>query len=255
LTLAAKISPAGSGRTKARDMASDIANLNASGAGIGLRRERGERRLCPLGLGLMAGLWLTGCAPAEDTALKKNMTTPSTTNVNATAKATFGGGCFWCTEAIFEMLPGVASVTSGYAGGDTPNPTYKEVCSGTTGHAEVIQVAYDPSIISYEELLETFWEAHDPTTLNRQGADVGTQYRSIILYHDEAQKAAAEKSKAAAQARFADPIVTEIVPLKEFWPAEDYHQGYFGQNPNQPYCRAVIAPKVRKFEKKLQSHP
>lgn len=178
------------------------------------------------------------------------MTTPTT---NATALATFGGGCFWCTEAIFERLPGVVSVTSGYAGGTTPNPSYEEVCSGTTGHAEVIQIAYDSTVIPYEKLLETFWETHDPTTLNRQGADTGTQYRSIILYRNEEEKAAAEKSKAEAQKRFSNPIVTEIVPLKHFWPAEAYHQGYFDANPNQPYCRAVIAPKVEKFEKKLKN--
>ncbi len=141
--------------------------------------------------------------------------------------ATLGGGCFWCTEAIFETFQGVKSVTSGYAGGTAANPTYKQVCSGTTGHAEVIQIEFDPSKISYEQLLDIFWEAHDPTTLNKQGADAGTQYRSIILYHDEAQKKAAEKSKAAAAAHFKEPIVTEIVPLTKFYPAEDYHQDYF----------------------------
>ena len=176
---------------------------------------------------------------------------PPTTN--ATALATFGGGCFWCTEAIFEMLPGVSTVVSGYAGGSVPHPTYREVCNGTTGHAEVIQIAYDPSVITFEELLDTFWDAHDPTTLNRQGADTGTQYRSIILYHDEAQKLAAEKSKAVAQERFEDPIVTEIVPLTQFWPAEDYHQEYFRLNPNAGYCRAVIRPKVEKFRHKLEA--
>ena len=167
--------------------------------------------------------------------------------------ATLGGGCFWCTEAVFQMLPGVKSVTSGYAGGTTPNPTYKQVCEGNTGHAEVIQIKYDPGLISYEKLLATFWEAHDPTTLNRQGADTGTQYRSIILYSSAAQKAAAEKSKAAAQKHFRQPIVTEIVPLGKFYPAEDYHQDYFRNNPNQPYCRLVISPKVEKFEKKLKA--
>jgi peptide-methionine (S)-S-oxide reductase len=170
---------------------------------------------------------------------------------NHTDLATFGGGCFWCTEAIFQMLPGVKSVASGYAGGTTENPTYKEVCTGSTGHAEVIQVEYDPSLVSYEKLLETFWQAHDPTTLNAQGNDHGTQYRSIILYHSDAQKAAAEKSKADAQKQFKNPIVTEIVPLKKFYKAEGYHQDYFRSNPNQPYCRFVIQPKVEKFEKKL----
>jgi peptide-methionine (S)-S-oxide reductase len=151
------------------------------------------------------------------------------------------------------MLPGVKSVSSGYAGGKSENPTYKEVCSGETGHAEVIQVEFDPKTISYEKILDTFWDAHDPTTLNRQGNDNGTQYRSIILYNSEAQRDAAEKSKAAAQKRFQDPIVTEIVPLKKFYKAEGYHQDYFRSNPSQPYCRAVIQPKVEKFKHKLQS--
>jgi peptide-methionine (S)-S-oxide reductase len=166
--------------------------------------------------------------------------------------ATLGGGCFWCTEAIYQMLPGVKSVTSGYAGGTTENPTYKEICSGKTGHAEVIQIEYDPKLVSYDKILQTFWEAHDPTTLNRQGADTGTQYRSIILYNNEAQKIAAEKSKAAAQKNFSKPIVTEIVPLKHFYKAELYHQDYYRSNPDQPYCRAVIQPKVEKFEHKLK---
>jgi peptide-methionine (S)-S-oxide reductase len=167
--------------------------------------------------------------------------------------ATLGGGCFWCTEAVYQMLPGVKSVTSGYAGGTKVNPTYKEVCSGETGHAEVIQIQYDPKLLSYDKLLQTFWDVHDPTTLNRQGADTGTQYRSIILYSNEAQKTAAEKSKAEAQKRFREPIVTEIVPLTKFYPAEDYHQDYYRTNPNQSYCRMVIRPKVEKFEKKLNA--
>ncbi|MGC3961437.1 MAG: peptide-methionine (S)-S-oxide reductase MsrA [Verrucomicrobiota bacterium] len=176
-----------------------------------------------------------------------------TANPNASTElATFGGGCFWCTEAIFQMLPGVKSVTSGYAGGTTPNPTYEAVCSGTTGHAEVIQVAFDPAQVSDEKILETFWEAHDPTMLNQQGNDVGTQYRSIILYHDATQKEIAEKSLAAAQKDFTAPIVTEIVPLEKFYAGEGYHQNYYRSNPNQGYCRAVIRPKVQKFEKKLQ---
>ncbi len=173
-------------------------------------------------------------------------------STNQTEIATLGGGCFWCTEAEFQMLPGVKSVTSGYAGGTKENPTYKEVCAGDTGHAEVIQVEFDPKVVSYEKVLETFWEAHDPTTLNRQGPDSGTQYRSIILYNNEAQKAAAEKSKADAQKHFRQPIVTEIVPLKKFYRGEDYHQDYYRANPNLPYCRMVIRPKVEKFEKKLK---
>jgi peptide-methionine (S)-S-oxide reductase len=182
--------------------------------------------------------------------------TAQTNNMNhsthPTEIATLGGGCFWCTEAIFQMLPGVKSVTAGYAGGAKQNPTYHEVCAGDTGHAEVIQIEYDPAVISYDKLLETFWEAHDPTTLNRQGPDAGTQYRSIILYSSEAQKAAAEKSKAEAQKHFSKPIVTEIVPLNQFYKAENYHQDYYRDNPNQPYCRMVIRPKVGKFEKKLK---
>jgi peptide-methionine (S)-S-oxide reductase len=174
-------------------------------------------------------------------------------STNRTEIATLGGGCFWCTEAEYQMLPGVISVTSGYAGGTKENPTYKEVCTGDTGHAEVIQIVYDPKVVSYEKLLETFWEVHDPTTLNRQGPDSGTQYRSIILYSNEAQKAAAEKSKMAAQKHFKDPIVTEIVPLTKFYPSEDYHHDYYRTHPNQPYCRMIIRPKVEKFEKKLKA--
>ena len=179
---------------------------------------------------------------------------PTMTNsMNQTEFAVLGGGCFWCTEALFQMLPGVKGVVSGYAGGKTPNPTYKEVCSGQTGHAEVIQVEFDPKLVSYEKILDTFWIAHDPTTLNRQGADEGTQYRSIILYSNEAQRAAAEKSKAAAQKNYNKPIVTEITPLTTFYKAEGYHQNYFRSNSGQPYCRAVIQPKVDNFEKKLKA--
>jgi peptide-methionine (S)-S-oxide reductase len=183
------------------------------------------------------------------------MVSAQTMNTNHTEFATLGGGCFWCVEAVYQRIPGVKSVTSGYAGGRIENPTYRQVCSGATGHAEVTRIEFDPKIISYEKLLDYFWDAHDPTTLNRQGADEGTQYRSIILYRDAAQKAAAEKSKAEAQKRFKSPIVTEIVPLKKFYPAEDYHQDYYNQNSNQPYCRAVIRPKVEKIEKKLKETP
>lgn len=163
--------------------------------------------------------------------------------------ATFGAGCFWCVEAVFMDLNGVESVVSGYSGGHVDNPTYKQVCAGTTGHAEVIQVRYDPTVISFEELLEVFWKTHDPTTLNRQGADVGTQYRSAIFYHDEEQKRLAEayKQKLDASGAFVDPIVTEIVTFEKFYPAEDYHQNYFNQNESQPYCAFVIRPKVDKF--------
>ena len=161
-----------------------------------------------------------------------------------------GGGCFWCTEAAYELLPGVKSVVSGYAGGDRANPTYEQVCNGNTGHAEVIRIDYDPSEVTLESLLEYFWAVHDPTSLNRQGNDSGPQYRSIILYANDAQRKAAEASKAAAQAKFSDPIVTEIVPLQKFYQAEEYHQDYFRKNPNQGYCRYVIKPKIDKLKKK-----
>jgi peptide-methionine (S)-S-oxide reductase len=171
-------------------------------------------------------------------------------NTNKTEIADFGGGCFWCMEAVFERLPGVISVTSGFAGGTTENPTYQEVCTETTGHAEVTEIEFDSAKISYDKLLEVFWQAHDPTTLNRQGADEGTSYRSIILYRDEKQKLLAEKSKLAAQQDHRSPIVTEIVPLKKFYKAEDYHQQYFDNNSNAPYCQVVIAPKLEKLEQK-----
>src|SRR5437763_7416728 len=182
---------------------------------------------------------------------RSNAQTP-TMNTNKTDKATFGGGCYWCTEAIFQMVPGVKSLASGFAGGTAVNPSYEEVCTGTTGHAEVIHIEYDPAIVSYEKLLAIFWQAHDPTTLDRQGADVGTQYRSIILYNSPEQKAAAEKSKTLAQKDFKQRIVTEIVPLTKFYPAKLDHQNYYRTHPNQAYCRAVIQPKVEKFEKKLK---
>ena len=168
--------------------------------------------------------------------------------------AVFGGGCFWCLDAQFKLVPGVMSVISGYAGGTTKNPNYEQVCSETTGHAEVVQVEFDPSVVSYEDLLRKFFHAHDPTTLNRQGPDVGTSYRSIILYKDANQKQIAEKVKAEAQKDWSDPIVTEIVPLQAFYKAEEYHQDYFAKNPDQGYCRLVVAPKVKKFEKLLQEH-
>jgi peptide-methionine (S)-S-oxide reductase len=171
-------------------------------------------------------------------------------NTNKTEIADFGGGCFWCMEAVFERLPGVISVTSGFAGGTTENPTYEEVCTETTGHAETTEIVFDPAKISYNQLLDVFWQAHDPTTLNRQGADTGTSYRSIILYRTEKQKLEAEKSMIAAQHNFHNPIVTEIVPLKKFYVAEDYHQKYYDNNSNAPYCQVVIAPKLEKLEKK-----
>jgi peptide-methionine (S)-S-oxide reductase len=173
------------------------------------------------------------------------------TPTGKTEFAVVGGGCFWCTEAQYEMLKGVKAVVSGYANGTKENPTYKEVCTGTTGHNEVIQIEYDPSVVTYKELLEFFWVAHDPTTLNRQGNDVGDQYRSGIYYTSEEQKKIAEESMKAAQKDWGDPIVTEIVPLKKFYPAEDYHQDYFEKNPTAGYCRAVVSPKVAKFRQKL----
>jgi len=176
-------------------------------------------------------------------------------NTNKTETADFGGGCFWCMEAVFERLPGVISVNSGFAGGTTENPTYQEVCTETTGHAEVTEIEFDPAKISYDKLLEVFWQAHDPTTLNRQGADEGTSYRSIILYRDKKQQLLAEKSKLEAQKDFHHPIVTEIVPLKKFYKAEDYHQEYYDKNPNQGYCQVVIAPKLEKLEKKKVIQP
>ncbi len=172
-------------------------------------------------------------------------------NENKFEKATFGSGCFWCTEAIFEQLEGVIDVVSGYSGGTVPNPTYKQVSSGTTGHAEVCQITFDPEVISYDELLKVFWSTHDPTTLNRQGNDVGTQYRSVIFYHNEKQKELAEqyKRKLDEAKIFPDPIVTEISPFKHFYKAEDYHQNYYELNPDQAYCSFVITPKVEKFKK------
>lgn len=161
--------------------------------------------------------------------------------------ATLGGGCFWCVEAIFQDLKGVLKVESGYSGGRTLNPTYRDICTGTTGHAEVIQVTFNPQIISYAELLRIFFGVHDPTTLNRQGNDRGTQYRSVIFYHSPEQKAVAESVRTEAQEVWDDPIVTEITAFDRFYTAEGYHQNYFKDNPHQPYCSIVIAPKVRKF--------
>lgn len=195
---------------------------------------------CPFNL-LRAG-------PATNSITAMNESTTKTTN--ATEIADLGGGCFWCMEAVFERLPGVTKVTSGFAGGAKESPTYQEVCTETTGHAEVTEIEFDPGKISYEKLLDVFWQAHDPTTLNRQGADEGTSYRSIILYRNEKQKEIAQKSKAEAQKDFRSPIVTEIVPLKKFYPAEDYHQQYYDNNTSAGYCQVVIAPKLKKLERK-----
>ena len=171
------------------------------------------------------------------------------------AVATFGNGCFWCTEAIFQQLKGVEKVVSGYTGGMVKNPSYREVCNGTTGHAEVLQITYDPDVISYRELLDVFFYTHDPTTLNRQGADIGTEYRSAIFYHDKIQKNEAEKIiiQLENEKVFYDKIVTEITPFEVFYLADDHHQNYYNNNKNQPYCRVVINPKLDKFLKKYKS--
>ncbi len=166
-------------------------------------------------------------------------------------KALLGGGCFWCIEAVYNRVKGVKSAISGYAGGANPNPCYRDVCTGTTGHAEVVEITFDADIISFSELLDIFWEIHDPTTLNYQGADRGTQYRSVIYYYNDEQKAAAIASAHAVQGQFRDPIVTELSPAPAFYPAEGYHQNYYSLNPSQGYCQAVIAPKVQKFMMKF----
>jgi peptide-methionine (S)-S-oxide reductase len=215
------------------------ASLGDSGPRAARPAEILRKRVTPLALALTLAL---SVLPMNAQA------TPGNTNAPAQL-ATFGGGCFWCLEAVFERFEGVSSVISGYAGGHTPAPTYKEVCGGRTGHAEVVQIQFDPKRITYDQLLEIFWECHDPTTPDRQGADEGTQYRSIILCYDEVQKQAAEKSKEAAAKRFKDPIVTEIAPLKQFHPAEAYHQDYYRLNPKYPYCAIVISPKLKKLEK------
>jgi len=197
-------------------------------------------------------LFLVGCNKRETNAQSEKINEKENQmNESGLEKATFGSGCFWCTEAIFENLNGVTSVVSGYAGGHVDNPTYEDVCTGTTGHAEVTQITYDPSVISYDELLEVFWKTHDPTTLNRQGNDVGPQYRSVIFYHNEEQKALAEKYKDELNKSGAwdNPIVTEITAYTNFYAAEKYHQNYYENNPNQGYCAFVIAPKLEKFKK------
>lgn len=193
-----------------------------------------------------------GCQPSVKSSLKNtNSQKMSKENLE---KATFGGGCFWCVEAVFDMLAGVESVTSGYAGGHVANPTYKQVCEGNTGHAEVVQVEFNPEIISYDELLEVFWTVHDPTQLNRQGYDVGPQYRSIILYENEEQKLKAQRSikEYEASGLYDGSFTTEVVPLEVFYPAEDYHQNYYENDGGQnPYCTVVVKPKVDKFYKKF----
>jgi peptide-methionine (S)-S-oxide reductase len=173
-------------------------------------------------------------------------------DATSTELATLAGGCFWCLDAAFKDVRGVERIVSGYAGGDVPNPSYEQVCTGRTGHAEVVQLTFDPSVVSYRELLELFFTIHDPTTLNRQGNDVGTQYRSAIFYHSPEQKQVAEEviAELNGQGLWRSPIVTEVAPLQAFYPAEEYHQDYFAQNPYQPYCQIVIAPKVAKVRQK-----
>lgn len=199
---------------------------------------------------LIISALLIGCKETKSEIKQKSKTNMNVQN-SKLKTATFGSGCFWCTEAIFERVNGVTSVASGYSGGTVENPTYKEVCDGTTGHVECTQITFDPAIISYDELLEIFWKTHDPTTLNRQGNDVGTQYRSVIFYHndEQKQKAVYYKNKLTEEKIWDKPIVTEITKFEKFYPAEDYHQEYYDNNPNQGYCAYVITPKVEKFEK------
>ena len=201
----------------------------------------------PLAVVALAAVFalLAGCSKGTaELEIEKNMSEPNPENLEV---ATFGAGCFWCTEAVMERLPGVASVESGYMGGEVENPTYQEVCTGTTGHAEVIQVKFDPDIIRYDQLLDVFWRMHDPTQLNRQGADVGTQYRSAIYFHSDEQEQTAKKSLADAQTKIDGLIVTEITPASKFYVAEGYHQDYYNNNKNAGYCRFVILPKLGKL--------
>ena len=204
----------------------------------------------------------TACSEANDKTAKpastpKPIVNPSNEPLTKVAKVesiTLGGGCFWCVEAVYQRIEGITKVTSGYMGGTVPNPTYKQICTGQTGHAEVVKVEFDPAKLSLEKVLAVFWKAHDPTTLNRQGADVGTQYRSAIFYHNDADKAVAEKSMLAAgkSGEFKSPIVTEITQAGTFYKAEEYHQNYFNLNANAPYCRAVIWPKLNKLGLKFK---
>ncbi len=198
---------------------------------------------------IFSALFLSGCMENSNNAQTKIENKMN--DQNKYEVATFGAGCFWCTEAVFQKLKGVVKVESGYTGGTVPNPSYEAVCTGKTGHAECTQITYDPKIISYKELLEVFWKTHDPTTLNRQGADTGTQYRSVIFYHNDEQKQLAEKYKNELESAkiWSDPIVTEISQFKKFYKAEDYHQDYYNKNGNQPYCSFVITPKIEKFKK------
>ncbi|MGZ3918910.1 MAG: peptide-methionine (S)-S-oxide reductase MsrA [Bacteroidia bacterium] len=201
---------------------------------------------------ITAVFFINACGQAGNNSKTKTMENNKETSATGNIEtATFGAGCFWCVEAVFQRMNGVLTVKSGYSGGTVKNPSYKEVCQGTTGHAEVVQLTYDKTKVSFDELLEVFWKTHDPTTLNRQGNDYGTQYRSAIFYHNQEQKKIAEKYKDEINksGAYPNPIVTEITPFKEFYPAEDYHNNYFNQNGSEPYCKYVIQPKVEKFEK------
>ena len=199
----------------------------------------------------LTGIFLVSCTQRQSPNSVGNFEPIYTSSSMNTDTATFGNGCFWCTEAVFQQLNGVISSTSGYSGGNVANPTYEQVCEKNTGHAEALQIVYDPSVISFDELLEVFWQTHDPTTLNRQGNDVGPQYRSVIFYHDKNQKEKSEhyKKELEKSGAFNQPIVTAIEPFKNFYPAEDYHQNYFKNNGTAPYCYFVIRPKLEKFEK------
>lgn len=217
---------------------------------MGLGRGRSYlRRILTFIAFVLAVIPVTGCGNNGNETKKSGET--MTFDSTKYSVATFGAGCFWCVEAVFERLKGVEKVISGYSGGSVPNPTYKQVCDGNTGHAEVCRIYYDSSVVTYEELLEVFWQTHDPTTLNRQGNDVGTQYRSVVFWHDARQRELAEfyKKKLDESGVFNNPIVTEISEATSFYVAEDYHQNYFDENGTQPYCAFVIKPKVEKFKK------
>jgi len=195
-------------------------------------------------------LCTAGCLSQDEASISLNKKNNNLDQKKDTVMETsiLGGGCFWCTEAVFERVEGIKDVTSGYAGGEILNPTYKQICTGTTGHAEVIKIIYDPDIVTYEQLLQIFAECHDPTTLNRQGADVGTQYRSTIMYLSDSQEKAARSWKENLSNKFVDPVVTEIIPAPKFYKAEEYHQDYYTKNPNQGYCSVVIRPKLKKLK-------
>ncbi|MHC5011614.1 MAG: peptide-methionine (S)-S-oxide reductase MsrA [Planctomycetota bacterium] len=214
-------------------------------------RKTPRRLAAPSVVGLVLAALIAACSRGVDEPVAPTPDPDESPPASTTAEATFGAGCFWCVEAVFQEVDGVLAVESGYAGGTVPDPTYEQVCSGTTGHAEVARIRYDPAKVSFLDLLEIFWKTHDPTTLNRQGNDVGTQYRSVVFYHDDAQRALAEEMKAKLDASGAwdAPIVTEISPLPPYYPAEDYHQDYYRNNPNQGYCTYVIGPKLEKFRK------